>query len=135
MTATRKIDLTFLGVGALWLAILGWLFAVTPEGRDGGFGWTQPLSAGGWMAWSLPTALFFLGIAGLLIVFSYLALRFPERPRKGVLRFETTRGDRLFMTLLGSAFINLAWLALVGANQPYALILCLLYATAIFRWA
>jgi predicted small integral membrane protein len=134
MTATRKIDLAFLGVGALWLAILGWLVAITPR-EDGALAMTQSLNPGGWMAWTLPTALFFMIITGLLIAFSYLALRFPERPRMGVLRFETTRGDRLFVTLLGSAFINLAWLGLVGANQPYALILCLLYAAAIFRWA
>ena len=43
-----------------------------------------------------------------------LAIRFPETPRVGILRIETTRGDRLFITLLGSAFINLAWLGLVG---------------------
>ena len=49
-------------------------------------------------------------------------------------RIETTRGDRLFITLLGSAFINLAWLGVVGAGQPYALIVCLIYAAAVFRW-
>jgi hypothetical protein len=41
-----------------------------------------------------------------------LAIRFPETPRIGILRIETTRGDRLFITLLGSAFINIAWLGL-----------------------
>jgi predicted small integral membrane protein len=87
-----------------------------------------------WMAWTLPTAIFFVVIAALLITFTVLAIKFPETPRKGVLRIETTRGDRLFITLLGSAFINLAWLGLVGANQPYALIVCLLYAAAVFRW-
>jgi len=87
-----------------------------------------------WMAWTWPTATFFGVIALLLITFSILAIKFPETPRMGVLRIETTRGDRLFITLLGSAFINLAWLALVGAHQPYALILCLIYAAAVFRW-
>jgi predicted small integral membrane protein len=86
------------------------------------------------MAWTWPTAIFFLTIAGLLITFTVLALKFPETPRVGILRIETTRGDRLFITLLGSAFINLAWLGLVGANQPYALIVCLIYAAAVFRW-
>jgi predicted small integral membrane protein len=52
----------------------------------------------------------------------------------GVLRIETTRGDRLFITLLGSAFINLAWLGLVDSHQWAALIVCLLYAAAVFRW-
>jgi predicted small integral membrane protein len=87
-----------------------------------------------WMAWTLPTAIFFLVIACILITFTILAIKFPETPRIGVLRIETTRGDRLFITLLGSAFINLAWLGLVGASQPYALIVCLIYATAVFRW-
>ena len=87
-----------------------------------------------WMAWTWPTAIFFMVIAGLLITFTVLAAKFPETPRIGILRIETTRGDRLFITLLGSAFNNLAWLGLVGANQPVALIVCLVYAAAVFRW-
>jgi len=87
-----------------------------------------------WMAWTWPTTIFFVTIAALLVIFTILALRYPETPRVGILRIETTRGDRLFMTLLGSAFINLAWLGLVGAHQPYALIACLVYAAAVFRW-
>jgi predicted small integral membrane protein len=87
-----------------------------------------------WMAWTLPTALFFVVIACILITFTILAIKFPETPRIGILRIETTRGDRLFITLLGSAFINLAWLGLIGANQPFALIVCLIYAAAVFRW-
>jgi len=87
-----------------------------------------------WMAWTWPTAIFFMVIAGLLITFSVLAIRYPETPRVGILRIETTRGDRLFITLLGSAFINLAWLGLVGDHQPYALLVCLAWAAAVFRW-
>ncbi|MEI2384871.1 DUF2160 domain-containing protein [Breoghania sp. JC706] len=87
-----------------------------------------------WMAWTTPTAIFFAVIASLLIVFSVLAIRFPEAPRVGVLRIATTRGDRLFITLLGAAFINLAWLALAGLPQWGALIVCLVYAAAVFRW-
>lgn len=87
-----------------------------------------------WMAWTMPTALFFATIAVLLIVFTILAVRYPETPRSGVLGIETTRGDRLFITLLGSAFINLAWLGLVGLAQPWALLVCLIYAAAVFRW-
>lgn len=87
-----------------------------------------------WMAWTWPTALFFLIIALLLVSFTVLALKFPETPRVGILRIETTRGDRLFITLLGSAYINLAWLGLIGTAQPAALIVCLIYAFAVFRW-
>lgn len=87
-----------------------------------------------WMAWTWPTAIFFIIIAALLILFSVLAIKYPETPRTGILRIETTRGDRLFITLLGSAFINLIWLGLVGTDQSYALIVCLIYAAAVFRW-
>lgn len=86
------------------------------------------------MAWTWPTAIFFAVIACILITFTVLAIRFPETPRVGILRIETTRGDRLFITLLGSGFINLAWLGLVGATQWGALIVCLIYAAAVFRW-
>ncbi|MGO4915022.1 DUF2160 domain-containing protein [Pseudogemmobacter sp. W21_MBD1_M6] len=87
-----------------------------------------------WMAWTTPTAIFFVTIGCLLVIFTVLAIKFPETPRTGVLRIETTRGDRLFITLLGSAFINLAWLGLEIAPQPYALLACLIYAAAVFRW-
>ncbi|WP_341214187.1 DUF2160 domain-containing protein [uncultured Limimaricola sp.] len=87
-----------------------------------------------WMAWTVPTAIFFGSIAVLLMIFTVLAIRYPETPRTGVLGIETTRGDRLFITLLGSAFINLAWLGLVEAPQPWAMLVCLIYAAAVFRW-
>lgn len=87
-----------------------------------------------WMAWTAQTALFFACIAGLLAVFTVLAVRFPERERVGVLRIPTTRGDRLFITLLGSAFICLGWIALAGPDLTWALAVCLAYALAVFRF-
>jgi predicted small integral membrane protein len=87
-----------------------------------------------WMAWTWPTAVFFGIIAVTLVTFTVLAIKYPEVPRNGILRIETTRGDRLFITLLGSAFINLAWLGLLSAPQWGALIVCFFYALAVFRW-
>ncbi|PQO24335.1 hypothetical protein C2I36_03515 [Rhodobacteraceae bacterium WD3A24] len=87
-----------------------------------------------WMAWTWPTAIFFLVIAAILLIFTVIGLLRPEMPRVGILQIETTRGDRVFITLLGSAFINLAWLGLVGANQWWALAVCAVYAAAVFRW-
>ncbi|NWJ25861.1 DUF2160 domain-containing protein [Rhizobium sp. RM] len=88
-----------------------------------------------WMAWTLPTALFFLTILVLLIsmgVWEYLAP--GGSPRVGILRFETTRGDRLFISLLGAAFIHLAWLGFVGPNLWWALGLAVVYAIGVFRF-
>jgi predicted small integral membrane protein len=87
-----------------------------------------------WMAWTLPTALFFGGIFTLLIGMGVWEYFSPGgSPRVGILRFETTRGDRLFISLLGSAFIHIAWLGLVGANLWWALAVSVVYAIGVFR--
>ena len=86
-----------------------------------------------WMAWTWQTGVFFAVIAGLLALMTALAVWRPETERVGVLGIPTTRGDRLFISLLGAAFINLAWLGLVGPSLDYALGLSLLYAAAVFR--
>jgi predicted small integral membrane protein len=102
-----------------------------------------------WMAWTPATAAFFAVIASLLALMTWLAARRPETPRQGILSIETTRGDRLFVSLLGSAFIHLIFLALFGsavfATLPIgdglevsrlwiATGISLLYAAAVFRW-
>ncbi|ODM41193.1 DUF2160 domain-containing protein [Cereibacter johrii] len=87
-----------------------------------------------WMAWTWPTAAFFVTIGSLLVLMTVLAVARPEVPRVGILRIETTRGDRLFISLLGSAFLCLGWLALMGPPLWGALALCLIYAAAVFRW-
>ncbi len=88
-----------------------------------------------WMAWTWPTALFFVVIAALIALMGVWEIASPGGgPRVGVLRFETTRGDRLFVTLLGSAFICLAWLGLVPAPLPWALAACAIYALLVFRF-
>ena len=87
-----------------------------------------------WMAWTWQTAIFFAVIASLLALMTGLAVASPETERVGVLRIPTTRGDRLFVALLGAAFINLAWLGLVGPSLEYALGVSLLYAAAVFRF-
>ena len=87
-----------------------------------------------WMAWTVPTGVFFGIIAALLLLMTVLAVWRPETERVGVLRIPTTRGDRLFISLLGSAFIHLAWLGFVGPELWPALGLSLLYAAAVFRF-
>ena len=88
-----------------------------------------------WMAWTWQTAVFFVVIALLLASMTVWEFARPGgAPRHGVLGLDTTRGDRLFISLLGSAFINLAWLGLVGPNLWWALGLSLVYAFAVFRW-
>lgn len=125
--------LPILMLAALMLGALAALWALAPRG-EAGLDPLAPMIPGGWMAWTFATALFFWVIAALLLSFTVLAINFPERPRRGILRIETTRGDRLFISLLGSAFLCTAWLATFGAPLWGALLLCLVYAAAVFRW-
>ena len=72
-----------------------------------------------WMAWTPVTAAFFVAIGLLLASMTWLALRRPEVERIGVLGIPTTRGDRLFLSLVLAAVIHLAWIGFAGA-QPIA---------------
>ncbi|MBV1867827.1 MAG: DUF2160 domain-containing protein [Marinosulfonomonas sp.] len=68
-----------------------------------------------WMAWTWPTAFVFIGIFSAIALMAVLEVRNPGgNERDGILGLTTTRGDRLFITLLGSAYIFLAWLGIFG---------------------
>lgn len=83
--------------------------------RDTGFSWTAPLWAPFWMAWTPATLAVFVGIFSAMAVLTVLEILRPGGDaRRGVLGLETTRGDRLFITLLGTVYIFLLWLWLVG---------------------
>ncbi|KUM26316.1 hypothetical protein AU467_22495 [Mesorhizobium loti] len=87
-----------------------------------------------WMAWTWQTAAFFLAIFLMLCGMTVWEVVSPSNPRQGILGFHTTRGDRLFISLLGSAFIHLAWLGLIGPNLWWALALSMVYAVGVFRF-
>jgi predicted small integral membrane protein len=83
-------------------------------GREGaaGFSWTRPLFDGFWMAWTPATLAFFAFVFAAIALMGVLEWRNPGgAPRHGVLGLDTTRGDRLFLSLLGAAYVFLAWLA------------------------
>jgi predicted small integral membrane protein len=134
MTITRRWQIPLVVVLAAYAVLAGVLAMVVPL-KDGVREWSAPLIRGGWMAWTFPTALFFLTIFLLLSLMAVWEYARPGgHPRVGILRFETTRGDRLFISLLGSAFIHLAWLGLVGPSLWWALALSIVYAVGVFRF-
>ena len=67
-----------------------------------------------WMAWTLPVAVFFSSIVLMLIVMTVWEIKSPTAMRRGFLPLDTTRGDRLFIGLLGAAYINLIFVGLSG---------------------
>ena len=87
-----------------------------------------------WMAWTLPTALFFAIIATILCGMTVWHVLSPAGERRGVLPIATSRGDRLFIGLLGSAYIHLGWLAATDASLWWALGLSAVYMIVLMRW-
>ena len=84
-----------------------------------------------WMAWTWPTALFFIGLFVAMCIITIIEIRKPgTSARHGALGLTTTRGDRLFLSLLGSAYIFLIWLGLLG--EPLWIPLGLAIAWGIF---
>ena len=86
-----------------------------------------------WMAWTWPTAFFFIGIFASIGIMVLLEIRRPGGDeRDGVLGLTTTRGDRLFISLLGSAYIFLAWLGFVGTPLWWPLGIAILWSAFCF---
>src|SRR6201986_3361976 len=69
-----------------------------------------------WMAWTVPTAIFFVLLAATLSVMTWLGVAYPEAERVGILRIPTTRGDRLFISLILAAVIHLLWIGFIGTH-------------------
>ena len=67
-----------------------------------------------WMVWTTPVAIFFSCVVAMLAIMTVLEIKRPTVPRKGFLPMVTTRGDRLFIGLLGAAYINLMFAGLAG---------------------
>ncbi|AHD01706.1 DUF2160 domain-containing protein [Leisingera methylohalidivorans] len=86
-----------------------------------------------WMAWTWPTALVFIGIFTAIGILIAVEIRHPGGDaRKGVLGLTTTRGDRLFISLLGTSYIFLAWLGLVGMPLWWPLALAIAWGVFCF---
>lgn len=87
-----------------------------------------------WMAWTLPTALFFIGIGSILLVMTLLELKWPCVERKGLLPIATTRGDRLFIGLLSSGFIHMGVLGATEWSIWVAFSLSIILLAILLRW-
>jgi len=88
----------------------------------------------GWMAWTPPVALFFCAVLVMLIGMTLWQIRSPSIERKGFLPMPTTRGDRLFIGLLGSAYVNLAWAGLTDMPQAIGAGIGFVVLLVMMRW-
>jgi len=87
-----------------------------------------------WMEWTLPTAIFFAVIAAMLVSMTVWQAVAPSPERRGFLPIATTPGDRLFIGLLVSAYINLAWVGLTNASLWFALAISIVWMIVAMRW-
>lgn len=86
-----------------------------------------------WMAWTWQTGAFFIFIGVCLLAMFFWELARPGgSPRRGVLRLNTTRGDRLFISLLGSAYIHVMWLGLTNFPLWWGSVVAAIYACLVF---
>lgn len=87
----------------------------------------------GWMHWTAPTAAFFAALIALLVAMAVWEIRSPTVRRRGWLRVATTRGDRLFLGLLLTAALVLAWVGLFDSPPWPAFGIAVLAMAAILR--
>lgn len=88
-----------------------------------------------WMAWTWQTAVFFALIAAALAGMSVWEWLAPGGGlRRGIFGISTTRGDRLFISLLAAAYIHLLWLAFVGTALWGASLAAAAVAVLVFRY-
>ena len=87
-----------------------------------------------WMAWTWPTVAFFLFILTCLIAMGVWEKHSPGgNPRRGVFGLDTTRGDRLFISILGSAFIFLGWLWAFSTPLWGGLVISIIWWVFVFK--
>lgn len=87
-----------------------------------------------WMMWTLPSALFFVAIGLILAGMTVWEVISPTTERKGFLPLTTTRGDRLFIGLLSSGYLHLAWVGLTEQPVWWMTVAVVCWVAALLRW-
>ena len=75
-----------------------------------------------WMYWTVPTLLFVGFIVLMLIGLSFWDAKDPGWGRQGLLPIETTRGDRVFMSILTTLGIFCFWLYFIGTTAVWGVL-------------
>jgi len=87
-----------------------------------------------WMAWTLPTAIFCITIFLIVAAMTIWQTVAPSIERRGFLPIPTTPGDRLFIGLLGSAYIFLAWIGLTDLSLLIMLLIAVCWIIVVMLW-
>ena len=87
-----------------------------------------------WMAWTPFTAIFFITIFLMLCGMTVWQMLSPSIPRRGFLPIVTTRGDRLFIGLLSSGYIHLAWIGLTDITLYVGTLISIMWMVIVMRY-
>ena len=87
-----------------------------------------------WMVWTRPTAFVFIGLGVLLGGMAVWAKLSPPVARRGFLRIEIDRGERLYIGLIAAGTVLAGWIAVTDLSMWLALGCALLVAAAIGIW-
>jgi len=86
------------------------------------------------MEWTLPTAIFCIAIFLILIAMTIWQTISPSIERRGFLPIPTTPGDRLFIGILGSIYLFLAWIGLTDLSLLILLLIAVGWIIVVMRW-
>ena len=87
-----------------------------------------------WMYWTKLTVIFFLVIFLILVAMTIWQTISPSVERRGFLPLATTPGTRLFIGLLGAAFIHLAWIGLTDLTLWIVFPIALGWMAVVMVW-
>lgn len=87
-----------------------------------------------WMYWTWPTAIFFIVIFLILVAMTIWQTVAPSVPRRGFLPLSTTPGTRLFVGLLGAAFMHLAWIGFTDFSLWIVLPIAACWIIVVMIW-
>jgi len=87
-----------------------------------------------WMAWTTPSAWFFTGIGCILFSMVCWEILSPCVARKGFFPIITTRGDRLFISLLSAAFIHLGFIGFTEMSIWVPFVVAIVWLLIVMKW-
>ena len=70
----------------------------------------------------------------MLMTMIVIEIKWPGIDRRGFLPLITSRGDRLFISLLSAAYIHLVWLAMTTLPLVLASVLATTAAIVVMKW-
>jgi predicted small integral membrane protein len=89
-----------------------------------------------WMCWTWQSAVGFGILGTILLTMTIWDVLKPSVPRRGIMPFATTRGDRLFLSIVIFLLIHFTWLALWPTFiVAWPLVLALIMTILVMRWA